>query len=167
MHRLFIGIDNGVTGTIGILGESAPAFMETPVKKEQNYTKKKDLITRIDSVALRDIIAGAMQGLRPDEVIVGMERPMFNPERYNATVSAARAFEAQLCVIESLGLPLVYMDSREWQRELLPQGVSGSELKKASRDIASRLFPGLSEGISHHGDGDGILIAEHMRRRNY
>lgn len=164
MHRLFIGIDNGVTGTIGLIGEGAPVFIETPVKKEQNYTKKKDIITRIDVRAFRKILNDAMEGLRTDEVVVGMERPMFNPERYNATVSAARAFEAELCTIESMELPLVYLDSREWQKALLPQGVSGPELKKASKDVSSRLFPGLAEEIARHGDGDGLLIAEHMRR---
>lgn len=166
MHRLFIGIDNGVTGTVGILGEGKPLFLETPIRKEQNYTKKKDVITRIDIRELTSVLRHASEGLRPDEVVVGMERPMFNPQRYNATVSAARAFEAQLCVIETLGFPLVYLDSREWQKELLPHGVSGPELKKASKDVASRLFPGLSDAISGHGDGDGLLIAEHMRRNN-
>ena len=165
MHRLFIGIDNGVTGTIGMVGENEPVFVEVPVKKEQNYTKKKDIITRIDICALSDILRDAAKDLRPDEVFIGIERPLINPKFFAATVSAARAFEAELCTIESLGFGFMFLDSKEWQKSLLPQGIKGSaEQKSESMDIACRLFPTLSEEIKKHKDGDGILIAEYLRR---
>lgn len=162
---MFIGIDNGVTGTIGIVGENEPFFTEVPVKKEQNYTKRKDIITRIDVCAFADILRKAAEGLRPDEVFVGIERPMINPKFFASTVSAARAFEAELCTVESLGYGFMFLDSKEWQKSLLPQGVKGSsEQKSESMDIACRLFPSLGEQIRKHKDGDGILIAEHLRR---
>lgn len=165
MHNIYIGIDNGVTGTIGILGKKAPMFVEIPTKKEQNYTKKKDLITRIDSVALAELLRNATEGCRPDEVFVAMERPLINPQRFSSTVSAARALESVLCTIEAMGFGYMYLDSKEWQRKLLPQGISGpAEQKKASLDIATRLFPSVAETIKKHKDGDGILIAEHIRR---
>ena len=46
-NKLYIGIDNGVTGTIGCIYNNKTWFFETPVKTEQNYTKAKANISRI------------------------------------------------------------------------------------------------------------------------
>lgn len=161
MGRTYIGIDNGVTATIGVVGDGIEARnLHTPVKKEQNYTKKKDSITRLDARAFAEVF----EGYEPEEVTVVMERPMVNPTRFKATTSALRCFEAELVIIEYLGLRLIYVDSKDWQREMLPKGVSGDDLKKASLDIGNRLFPQFRE--FRHPDRDGLLIAEYARRRN-
>ena len=42
MSNIWVGIDNGVSGTIGFVGDNiAPLIEHTPVKKEQDYTKAK------------------------------------------------------------------------------------------------------------------------------
>ena len=41
-----------------------------------------------------------------------------------------------------------------------------TELKKASLDIASRMFPTHIDTIKKQKDGDGILIAEYARLKN-
>ncbi len=90
---------------------------------------------------------------------------MVNPMRFMATTSALRSLESTLTVIEYLKLPLSYIDSKEWQKLLLPQGIKGSdELKKASLDIGCRLFPQHSDLIKRHKDADGLLMAEYCRR---
>jgi hypothetical protein len=162
MARIFIGLDNGVTGTIGIVGEGIqPQIYHTPVKKELNYTKKKDNITRLDANGF----ANLLKQFEPSNAIVVMERPMVNPTRFKATTSALRCFEAQLILIEHLGFAYFYVDSKDWQRELLPKGIKGSdEQKKASKDIGKRLFPQLAD--FKHSDFDGLLIAEYARRKN-
>ena len=59
----------------------------------------------------------------------------------------------------------MYVDSKDWQKVLLPKGTKGSdELKKASLDIGNRLFPQFAD--NKHKDRDGILIAEYGRRLN-
>lgn len=162
--KIFIGIDNGVTGTIGIIAEEKTQFFKTFTKSEQSYTKKKGNITRIDFPKLKTILYNATFGYEKSEIIVGIERPMINPGRFAATVSASRSLEATLIIIESLELPFEYIDSKEWQKNLLPANVLGSaELKKASLQIGDRLFPQFV-GIKHE-DRDGILIAEHYRRK--
>lgn len=160
--RYYIGLDNGVTGTIGILGDGIqPQIYHTPVKKEQNYTKKKDNVTRLDAKGFVDILGQ----FDAQDVMVVIERPMVNPTRFKATTSALRCFEAELTLIEHLGLAHCYVDSKDWQRILLPKGIKGSdEQKKASKDIGKRLFPMLA-GFKHT-DFDGILIAEFARRSN-
>ena len=169
MAKLYIGIDNGTSGTIGILGEHNMVFIETPIVKEQSYTKKKEIISRVDINKLYEVFAEAMnnEGCQPSDCMVVMERPMINPEMFKTSMSASRTLEAELCVVEMLSMPHMYIDSKQWQREILPQGIKGSpELKKASRDIGKRLFPVHEFWIDRHKDADGILIA-YWARKNH
>lgn len=161
MSKVYVGIDNGISGTIGIIGEGIdPVFVKTPVKKEQDYTKAKKIITRLDYSKFMELFSG----LNKNDVCVVMERVMVNPTRFAATASALRCHEAELIMIELLGCKHMFIDSKEWQKAMLPKGCSGEELKKASLDIGNRLFPQF-EGVKHP-DRDGLLIAEYARRKN-
>lgn len=156
---IYIGIDNGVSGTIGIIGDRVH-YYKTPVKKEQNYTKKKSNITRIDVQQLEYLL----QLENDNQRFALIERPLVNPRMFQATISAVRALEATINVLEFMYIPYQYIDSKEWQKELLPKGTKGTpELKKASVDIGCRLFPEHSREIHKHGDADGLLIAEYCR----
>ena len=53
---IYIGIDNGVTGSIGIVDDESSEFYHTPVKNELSYTKAKKWIDRIDSVMLKKML---------------------------------------------------------------------------------------------------------------
>ena len=53
MSKSYWALDNGVTGTIAWIGDSGSGFIETPVKKEQSYTKARNIITRIDAPKLK------------------------------------------------------------------------------------------------------------------
>ncbi len=159
---IFIGIDNGVSGTIGVVGD-VQYFGATPTIKQQNYTKAKAEVTRIDGVNLKKILSECIGRSLSSNVQVVLERPMVNPGRFKATTSALRALEATLIVLEDLGLGYRYIDSKEWQKVMLPKGVTGSdELKKASLDIGNRLFPQYA--ANKHKDRDGILMAEYLRK---
>ena len=47
--KTFVGFDNGVTGSIGLLyPDGTNAFVLTPVIKELSYTKEKQYIHRIN-----------------------------------------------------------------------------------------------------------------------
>lgn len=166
--KLYIGIDNGTSGTIGWVGEGiSPKMILTPTFKEQSYTKKKQEISRINHAVLKQTLIDLMNGMVPDDVLVIMERPRINPGQFATSISAARSLEATLCVVEDLGLPRMYCDSKQWQRVLLPKGIEGSaELKKASKDIGCRLFPSQADLINKHKDADGLLIAEWARRES-
>lgn len=169
MAKLYIGIDNGTSGTIGILGENTRTFIETPTFKQQSYTKKKEMISRVDINLLYQILTNAMvtEGAQSEDCMVVMERPLINPQMFKNSMSASRALEAELCVIEMLSIPHLYIDSKQWQSVLLPKGTKGSsDLKKASMDIGMRLFPEHSEAIRKHKDADGILIAYWARMNN-
>lgn len=160
--KVYIGIDNGVTGTIGVVGdEIEPKLYKTPVIMEQDYTKKKKNVSRVDCKGFLDIIGQ----FDPKDVRAVIERPMINPTRFTASMSAIRCLEAELILLESLGISHMFIDSKEWQKKLLPQGIKGDdEQKKASFDIGNRLFPQFAD--FKHKDRDGILIAEWARRNN-
>lgn len=169
---LFIGIDNGVSGSIGSIHvtESSITTSFTPVDtltfSEQDYVKEKRNLTRVHPHSLLTLIKGLVkqEGSR-DSVRVMLERPMVNPTRFRASVSAIRCLECTVIVIQDImKLPLVYVDSRDWQKVLLPKGASGAELKKYSANIGYRLFPTHRSEIQKVGDADGLLIAEHCRR---
>ena len=164
MKKTIIGFDNGVTGTIGIIdGMNGTTFMELPVIKQQDYTKRKKNITRVNCPELIHVLNHQVKF--PSDTMCLVERPMINPTRFTASVSAIRALESVLTILEALKLPYQYIDSKEWQRALLPKGVRGNELKTSSHDIGIRLFPQFKGLIDKHKDADGILIAEYGRRQ--
>jgi hypothetical protein len=151
-------VDNGVSGTIGIITENGTALMyKTPIKNEQSYTKAKKRINRVDVVKLKDMLSEFSTNSK-----VVIERPMVNPKMFSTTLSAMRALEATICTLEDMGFPYSYIDSREWQKEMLPSGYKGVELKVASLDIGKRLFPHID---LKHPDRDSLLMAEYLRRQ--
>lgn len=169
-HKLYIGIDNGTTGTIGWVGECVhPTIIETPVRVEQSYTKSSKNTTRIDHERITALFKELIGEHDPSEVLVVMERPFTgsftkgkNGSRggFVANVSAARAFEVTLVLVEQAKLPHEIVDSKQWQKVMLPKGVTGSDARKAaSKDIGLRLFPDQEKVINKHKDADGLLIA--------
>ena len=164
--KLYIGIDNGVTGTIGCICNNETWFFVTPTKTEQNYTKKKGNISRVVYKALLRELKAVITHCNYPSTMCLIERPMINPGRFSASISAVRALESTLDVIEELELPYQYEDSKAWQKELLPNGTKGDvDLKAASKTIGCRLFPQHSELITKHKDADGMLLAEYCRRK--
>lgn len=156
--KVYIGIDNGVSGTIAVLTDNETIFVKTPVKKEQDYTKAKKIITRVDVSALKELLAPFA-----NDAFILLERPLVNPKMFTSTASALRCHEAELTVIEMLGIPFQFIDSKEWQKALLPKGCD--DTKKASLDIGNRLFPQFRE--FKHPDRDALLIAEYAKRKNF
>jgi hypothetical protein len=159
----YIGIDNGVTGSISIVDSNGGAlFFTTPVREVLNYQKvKASYFKRIDVNKLEKILSICDNASSR----VFLERPMVNPGRFAATASALRAFEATLIVLEKLKLSYEIIDSKTWQKVMLPRGLKGAaSLKKASKQVALRLFKNVD--ISKRDDGDSLLIAEYARRSN-
>lgn len=173
--KYYIGIDNGVSGSIGILDQDGKVifFGPTPTKSVISYTKSRVRhMTRIDVRTLNDLLIRVLslainiekedaQGNAITHYRAFIERPMINPTRFQASLSARASLEATLIVLENLHIPYEYIDSRTWQKVMLPKGVTGEQLKSASHDIGARLF-----AIEHTGDYDGLLIAEWARRLN-
>lgn len=158
---VYIGIDNGVTGTIGILTLDSAYIYNTPTTKVFDYTKKKKQITRVDHRELYALLFPYSD--RSTQVF--LERPMVNPTRFVATGSALRALEATLVTLEMLEIPYQFVDSKEWQKVYLPKGTKGAaELKKASKELGEKMFePFIKERSENIKDYDGLFIALYGR----
>jgi len=155
----YLGIDNGVSGSIGILTSDNEVFYyHTPVKKCLNYTKAKKWINRVDHPTIKKLLAEYLG----TNIFAFIERPMINPTRFAASVSAIRAFESLIILLEDFRIGYEVIDSKKWQKELLPSGLVGIELKKASLQVVTKLFPKVE--LKGFKDGDGLLIAEYCRR---
>jgi hypothetical protein len=161
---VYVGIDNGTSSNgIGIVVEQGKSFLyPTPIKKEKSYTKVEKNISRIDHKKMLSIFKELLNDFHEDDFLIGLERPMVNPGRFFASMSAMRALESTLIVLETLELNFIYLDSKEWQRVMLPGSVGGKDLKIASLAVGKSLFP----HIKFKGDADGILIAEYLRIKN-
>ena len=163
----YIGFDNGVTSEgIGVITTAREASLyKLPIKRELSYTKEAKHINRVDYSALLNLFIKIRTACidAGGHVLVGIERPMVNSARFSASMSAIRCLEATLIAVEEVGFSYQYVDSKEWQKLLLPKGLKGSdELKKASFDVGKRLFPTLAI----KKDADGLLIAEYLRRKD-
>jgi len=165
--NLYLGIDNGVTGSYALLDEKGIVLFhgKMPTKSELSYTKAKQNITRLDYpkwlILLHRFENETEAGSR---IVATIERPMVNPMRFKASVSAVRCLEAVLIGLECIRATIIYLDSKAWQRDMLPKGIEKDELKVASFQVASRLFPKqetITKDIS-----DSILMAEWSRRKN-
>lgn len=166
MIQIFGGMDNGVTGSIGIITPTEILFTETFTKSQLSYTKEKQNITRIDGPKLTDYFLQHLpEDLRPNTLFL-FERPLTGMFSAKALNSAMRSMEATLIILELLSIPYVWLDSKSWQSELLPHGIKGTDaLKAASKDVGIRRFPQFKELIQKHKDADGILIAEYCRMK--
>ena len=170
---IFLGIDNGVSGSIGLIRPGGAAtYIKMPTLESLSYTKAKKFINRVDWKTLY-----ALLGAEVGPYFCMIERPMVQAARFNATLSAIRAVEATLIVLEKLCIPYEFVDSKQWQRTLLPSGLwmmkkdkngrghlkaDRDELKTASLSVGKRLFPSVD--FTGFKDADGLLIAEFARR---
>lgn len=163
--KVFIFFDNGVSGSIGIIPEVGEVkYVKTPVFKQASYTKKEKFITRINGNKLFDILEPYLK----DEVYTILERPLNNPKFWTSSLSALRALEATLIVLEKLNFKYEYVDSTEWQNKILPEYYEGKLvekeiLKEASLGIAKQLFPQID--FTGFKDGDGILGALYCKQK--
>jgi hypothetical protein len=156
--KVFIGIDNGISGAITILSNDNTILLheKTPVKKCLNYTKKKAFHNRVVFEKFKEMLSHA-----GNNCFCMIERPMINPGRWVASVSAMRCLEATEILLEELQIPYQFIDSKEWQRELLPSGLVKDELKLAADSVAKRLFP--KQKIVN---ADSVLIATYCLRKS-
>ncbi|MFX0132405.1 MAG: hypothetical protein ACFFDN_02040 [Candidatus Hodarchaeota archaeon] len=163
--KSYIGIDNGVTGSIGLIviednTKIDIKFFKTPLINQQDYTKKKKRINRLNPIEFLQILYTYKDSIATNDKLAIIERPMVNPQRFNATLSAIRTLESTLTILESNQIPYMFVDSKQWQKEMLPKGCKGKDqLKKASMDTGIRMYPQFKELITNQKDADGLLIA--------
>lgn len=163
--RTYIGIDNGVTGAIAYVNDDVYGMISTPTFEQLNYTKIKSKTRRLDVNAFEKYILELIERFGKNNLNIILERPMVNPGRFKATISAVRCLEATLIVLEKLKLSYRYIDSKEWQKVMLPGRLKATELKWASQNRGCVLFPDYQDMINVRKDADALLMAEYARMK--
>lgn len=173
---VIFGLDNGSTGTISCIDTEYKllSFRKTPAKVELDYTQDIKYINRIDTVELKKWFESNIKKLNKDKrvTIVILERPMKNPTRFEQSISACRAFEATLIVLEELGLDYIVIDSKEWQHYFFGKNTTNIDLKfesmKKGIDLIKnnyshiKIYNNVVEEITKHGDADSLLICQYI-----
>ena len=170
MPKCYIGIDNGVTGTIAIFHRDGKMeYCKVPIKKQTSYPRaKKRSISRLHWEGFHELLKKTLSKNDKNNMLAILENPFKNPVGLEASISAARCFEAQTIFLEMEKIPHINITPREWQKEFLPKNLKKSaELKEASRDLGIQRWPSLEEEIQDHGDADGLFIAEYARLNNW
>lgn len=161
-NKVYIGLDNGCTASIGVLGLSiGPIFAKPKVKKCANYHKNGRNITRIDHSGFYAWLCG-IQTCAKDEgkdLVCTAEKPYTGIA--TTAILAGRAYESELVAFERLHIPVFTIAASDWQgckkhKGLLPYG---KNTKESSMELGIQLFPSLEKEIRKHGDADGLLIA--------
>ena len=170
---IYLGIDNGVTGTIGIIQGEFYNFLKTESFSAQSYTKKKQNISRIHFPSL-NLFLRELSDIAP--VIALLENPA-TVNNFKVIQSSMRCFEATLIALEGNDIPYTCCTSGDWQRELIPDAIAinkGLKGKKFAKERTERLktyskikgielCPDKKDLITKHRDADGLLIAEWLR----
>lgn len=155
---IYIGIDPGLTGAVGVLDGSESVVYDTPIAKEGKRTvyvpKEMDAILRL--------VKGAAN-LHKEQVHVFIERVHSMPHQGVASsFNFGIGFGMWLGIIAALNLPVDKVTPQNWKRTML----HGQQKDKDSARIrAIELFPNVSLALKkHHGRADALLIAEFGRR---
>jgi len=165
----FIGIDNGCTGSIGIINSDTNemVFKPTPNKKVLDFqTTSKKYVTRVDF----DELCTVLMTCCLDETKVMVEIPLMNPHLWKASISAVRALETTWIALEKSDLSFEFISVHKWRKRFIPGYTStmkAAEAKKLGMEIAIRKFPALADEFRKHGDPDGLLIAEHCKLTHF
>ena len=151
---IWIGIDNGVSGSNGIITRTG-----TQMVNAREYTRKKKRGgLEVDPIAFTDIV---MRHGIPTGIV--LERP-FRGKFRNTEVSAAHFDSVARTVFEINSIPFIQVDSTDWQRPLLKvarkKGVN-AETKKISLEAGVLRWPELRAQIEDQGDADALFLAVH------
>lgn len=147
----YIGIDNGVSGSIGILRDGVPELIHAREYTRPKAKRKGSL--ECDPFAITKILEDA----KPDGVV--LERP-FRGQFRNTEVSAAHFDSVVRTILETRGIPFIQVDSKKWQGPLLGI-VKAGETKHTSLSLGKRRWPALAAQIEDQGDADALFMAVH------
>lgn len=155
----FIGIDNGISGSIGIIEPDNYYFIRTPIFFTRDFHKEKRNINRVNVRALMDYLKLFIE----DKYEICIERPFINKIGFSSTISSVRCHEATLIALDLIGSNYNFIDSKEWQKYFFKNCKGTSNLKKASLELGNKLFPKVSN--NKHKDRDSLLIAQFCKER--
>ena len=171
MSHLFIGVDPGLMGAVAALDETGRLIFaqDTPIiAVHRGKTPKGNVKTRhlYLPTAMADILVENLlkDVERPDNVIVGVENVHSMPAQgVSSTFSLGRGLGLWEGIIAALRLPVEMIEPAVWKRAM---GIPAGSDKRASVELALRLFPSAPIKRTQDGRADAVLLAEFLRRKH-
>jgi hypothetical protein len=165
--RLFVGIDNGISGACAALDAAGQIVHLAPLP-----VRTVGRATMLDVTEFRDQLTKLTSGYRPHILVEAAQ--MFSPGK-KALASTWCCYGSLCAIIE--GYTWEPVNPQTWQREMFKGHVreAGAEKKgvknSASVQVAKQLFPGIKltrtekSKTPDSGLADAILIAVYCRRK--
>lgn len=146
---MIIGIDPGLTGSVGYLHDNGDflSVFDMPVAQAGRGRKVKNEVNAAALFAeLRTV---------PIPSVVVIERTHSMPKMASQTVfSMGDSFGVVRAVVASLGIPAVFVDPREWKKHF-----KLTSDKEQSRAMAIQLFPSAPlSRVKDHNRAESLLI---------
>lgn len=159
-------------------------YLETPAFECNDYTQEIRKMNRIDIIELKEWFEKHLKFAKKIyknkiKVIVILERPMVNPQRFRESGYALRAFEATLITLEMLKLDYIIIDSKKWQHHFFGKDTAQIDLKKESLKLSLNILTdeyekdniyeldisNMKKLINSHGDGDSLLMCRYAKEK--
>ena len=179
MMKLYVGVDNGVSGGLcAMLNGEIIGLRPMPKQQSKKITKGKSKVkNEIDICKVQEWVERLMEKWNVSSDSDFQIQPIFVIEEpggsksSQAAVSMAGSFHSLRAFVELAGYPLHRITPQSWQRVMLP-GTGEDHTKLAAKAKCAELWPWLSflrtDRCSTPDTGilDAALIAEWARRNN-
>jgi hypothetical protein len=157
--RHYVGIDNGLSGGVVVLGHPHGAVLGKTIMP----TRKRDGKNEVDVIALRSWLLGILGG---DMLCARffIEEPV-GSKSLNAAKSMAASFHAIRGLLAAYGADWTPVKARTWQKQLF--GKDKADTKELSVSLAKSLWPDEEWRktarctTDHDGMTDAALIAHY------
>lgn len=155
-----IGIDCGLTGAVALIGEHSWVVRVTPT------LPKGKTGHQYNDAGMAAMLAACQHAL-PQVGLVVLEKQQAMPgQGVSSMFSVGLGFGLWRGIIAALGLPMLIVHPRTWQKVML-RDIPGDDTKARSIIAASRLFPGVDlkrtprcKGPDHNF-ADALLLAQY------
>jgi crossover junction endodeoxyribonuclease RuvC len=164
---IYIGIDPGLNGAVGVLNCVGTAstldhikMFDTPTLTVSGAKEKREYSTAAMALLLEPYVTQV-----GDSVLVVLENVHSMPKQGVASsFSFGKGFGMWQGIIAAYKLPMELVSPQRWKKEIL---VDMGQDKDASRFKAIALFPSIAEQLSRKKDdgrAEALLLAEYGRR---
>jgi crossover junction endodeoxyribonuclease RuvC len=153
---IYLGIDPGKSGAVAVLTDTQEVYDLTP--------------SHADNVAVLAAIK-AKADAKGEQIYATLEKVTAMPKQGVASsFDFGQTFGVIIGALYSLGIPFSFVTPSKWKSEVFdssPRGKEKAEQKTAARDLARRLYPGLTDQLKRIKDADraeAVLLAEYGKR---
>jgi crossover junction endodeoxyribonuclease RuvC len=153
---IYIGIDPGLFGSVGVITDYSAAVFDTPTTKikKGKTTKNQYLPSEMASILLR---------FKGDDVHVVIEAIHAMPKQgVTSSFNFGVGYGLWLGILAAYEIPHTKVTPQAWKKEIM----KGCTDKDASRIRAAELFPGLSSQFAKKKDdgrAESMLMAQYCR----